>query len=90
MAAAEWRPIATYGTVYGMEKTTLYLPRELKSAVERAAAERDCTEAEVVREALRALTMKTEAPAPRLPLFASGKPGLARRAKAELKGFGER
>jgi hypothetical protein len=76
--------------MYGMEKTTLYLPRELKSAVERAAAERGCSEAALVREALVAMTRKVEAPAPRLPLFASGKPGLARRVEAELKGFGER
>jgi hypothetical protein len=80
----------TYGRVCGMEKTTLYVPKELKSAVERAAAERGCSEAELVREALRAFTSKVEPPAPRLPLFASGKPGLARRAQAELKGFGER
>jgi len=74
----------------GMDKTTLYIPRELKSAVERTAAARGCSEAEVVREALRALTSKVEPPAPRLPLFASGRPGLARRAEVELKGFGER
>lgn len=76
--------------MYGMEKTTLYLPRELKDAVERAAAERGCSEAEVVRDALRVLTRGIEPPAPRLPLFASGRPGLARRAEAELNGFGER
>jgi hypothetical protein len=76
--------------MYGMEKTTLYIPLELKNAVERTATERGCSEAEVVREALRALIRRVEAPAPRLPLFASGKSGLARRAEAELKGFGER
>jgi hypothetical protein len=82
--------VRTYGMVCGMEKTTLYIPRELKSAVERTAAARGCSEAEVVREALRELTAKGEPPVPRLPLFASGKPGLARRADTELKGFGER
>jgi len=76
--------------MYGMEKTTLYIPRELKSAVERAAVERGCSEAEVVREALRTLASEAEPPVPRLPLFASGKPGLARRVDAALKGFGER
>jgi Arc/MetJ-type ribon-helix-helix transcriptional regulator len=76
--------------MYGMEKTTLYIPRELKNAVERVAAERGCSEAEVVREALRALIHTSEPPAPRLPLFASKQPGLARRAEAELKGFGGR
>jgi hypothetical protein len=75
---------------YGMEKTTLYIPRDLKTAVERVAEARGCSEAEIVREALRALVDEREPPAPRLPLFRSGKPGLARRAEAALKGFGER
>ena len=82
--------IETYGRMYGMEKTTLYIPRELKNAVEQAAAARGCSEAEVVREALRALTHKEAAPAPRLPLFASHKPGLAKHADVQLKGFGKR
>ncbi|MGH7438690.1 MAG: CopG family transcriptional regulator [Polyangiaceae bacterium] len=73
-----------------MEKTTLYLPRELKSAVESAAAARGCSEAEVVREAIRALTRAGVAPRPRLPLFHSGKPGLASNVDRALKGFGER
>jgi hypothetical protein len=73
-----------------MEKTTVYIPRDLKSAVERAAGERGCSEAEVIREALRKLTGKVEPPTPRLPLFASGKAGLAKRVDAALKGFGER
>ena len=34
------------------QKTTLYLPDELKRALERVAAERGCSEAELVREAL--------------------------------------
>ena len=28
-----------YGSVYGMKKTTVYLPDELKAALERAAAQ---------------------------------------------------
>jgi hypothetical protein len=76
--------------MYGIEKTTLYLPRELKNAVENAAAARGCSEAEVVREALRALTRTAVAPRPKLPLFRSGKPGLASNVDKALKGFGER
>jgi hypothetical protein len=79
-----------YGMTCGMEKTTLYIPRDLKVAVEKAASERGCSEAEVVRQALRAWTHKVGPPAPRLPLFASGRPGLAKRAREELKGFGAR
>jgi hypothetical protein len=73
-----------------MEKTTLYLPAELKAAVEQAAAERGCSEAEIVREALRVLTRASESPRPRLPLFRSGKPRLASRVDELLKGFGGR
>jgi hypothetical protein len=73
-----------------MHKTTLYLPADLKDALERAAADRGCSEATLVREALRRLTAESEGPRPRLPLFRSRRPGLARRAEAELRGFGER
>lgn len=79
----------TYGTMYGMKKTTLYLPDELKRAVSRVAKARACSEADVVREALRALT-KQEPARPTLPLFKSGKADLARRVDELLAGFGER
>jgi hypothetical protein len=73
-----------------MQKTTLYLPDDLKGALERAAASRGCSEATLVREALRRLTAETEAPRPRLPLFKSSHPRLAERANEALRGFGER
>lgn len=40
------------GTIYGM-KTTLYLPEELKRAIELESRRRGVSEAEVVRDALR-------------------------------------
>jgi Arc/MetJ-type ribon-helix-helix transcriptional regulator len=73
-----------------MQKTTVYVPDELKSALERAAEARGCSEAELIREALRAVTARSTPPRPRLPLFKSGKPGLAERAERALAGFGER
>ena len=79
----------TYGIVYGMEKTTLYLPPELKRAVEETAAARGCSEAEVIREAI-ALATRGSTPRPRVPLFASGKPTLAENVDKALRGFGER
>ena len=76
-----------YGSVYGMKKTTVYLPDELKAALERAAQGR--SEAELVREAVRELTQRLEPPRPRLPLFSSGDPTLAERVDEELReGFG--
>lgn len=81
---------ALYGTMYGMHKTTVYLPDDLKRDVERVAATRGCSEAELIREAIRTLTQESVAPRPRLPLFKSGKPGLAERVDQALRGFGER
>jgi hypothetical protein len=71
-----------------VDKTTLYLPADLKAAVRRAANERGVSEAEVIRESLRA-TVGQRRPRPRGGLFASGAP-IAREADERLAGFGER
>jgi len=71
-----------------MEKTTVYLTRELLEAVKRAARQRRVSEAEVIRESIRS-TVGGERPGPRGGLFASGSP-IARDADAHLEGFGER
>lgn len=71
-----------------MEKTTLYLPEDLKAAVKRAAAERGVSEAEIVRESIRA-SVGGVRPRPRGGLYSSGRP-IARDAEAMLAGFGER
>jgi hypothetical protein len=75
--------------MYGMERTTVYFPAELKRAVARAAVARGQSEAELIREALRHAVSGGAAPRPRLPLFASGKPRLAERVEAALAGFGK-
>lgn len=72
-----------------MNKTTVYIPDELKHALARAAAARGCSEAALIREALGALTASAEPPKPRLPLFASRKPRLAERVDDALAGFGD-
>jgi len=71
-----------------MKKTTLYLPDALKRALERVARARGCSEADVVREALRTLAQE-ELVQPKLPLFESGDPDLAERVDELLAGFGE-
>lgn len=73
-----------------MQKTTLYLPDDLKVALERAAARRKCSMADVVRDALRAFTAAIERPRPKLPLFTSRDPRLAESVDDALAGFGER
>jgi hypothetical protein len=69
-----------------MNKTTIYLPGELKKAVAREARQRGITEAEVIREAIAAALTR---PIPRGGLFASGQP-FAHHAEELLSGFGER
>lgn len=79
-----------YGTVYGMQKTTIYLPEELKRQLEQAARRSGRTEAELVREGVL-LALAREAPQrPKIPLFESGRPDLAEQADELLAGFGER
>lgn len=79
----------TYGTMSAMHKTTIYLPRELKLALERTAARREQSVAEVIRDALRTLVATAPPPRPRVPLFTSRLPGIADRVDEALKGFGE-
>lgn len=78
-----------YGNMYGMEKTTVYIPGDLKRALGQVAAARRVSEAELIREAVRTLTSQASPPRPRLPLFKSGNPGLAESDEQALRGFGE-
>lgn len=78
-----------YGTIYVMRRTTVYLPDELKVALERAAATSGRSEADLIREGVRRVADATPPPRPRLPLFDSGDPTLAARTDELLSGFGE-
>ena len=71
-----------------MDKTTVYLPAELKSAIRRLARQRRVSEAEVIRDSIRA-AVTDDRPRPRGALFASGAP-IAREMDEHLTGFGER
>ena len=82
---ARWRHRWYHITV---EKTTLYLPEDLKSAVKRAAAERGVSEAEIIRESIR-VSVGGVRPRARGALYSSGQP-IARDTEAMLAGFGER
>lgn len=72
-----------------MQKTTVYIPSDIKSALGKLATARGLSEAEVIRQALRAVTAEIVPSRPRLPLFKSGKPLLAEQIDDALKGFGE-
>jgi hypothetical protein len=79
----------TYGTVYGMERTTVYLTETQKRNLERAARLSGRSEAELIREGVDVVSSRHQAAEPRLPLFESGQPGLAERVDEALEGFGE-
>ncbi|MDN5854144.1 MAG: ribbon-helix-helix domain-containing protein [Actinomycetia bacterium] len=71
-----------------MEKTTVYLPNDLKDAIKRAAETQGVSEAEVIRRSIRQAVGDVR-PRPRGGLFASGRP-TARHTEDLLAGFGER
>jgi hypothetical protein len=71
-----------------MEKTTVYLPDDLRIQLKRAAKLRGVSEATVIRDAIR-LAVLDDRPAPKGALF-EGKEQIADRADELLAGFGER
>lgn len=71
-----------------VEKTTIYLPDELKAAVKRMAQRRGVSEAEVIRESIRTAVGDAR-PAPHGGLYSGSEP-IARRVDELLDGFGER
>jgi len=58
--------------MYGMRKTTVYLPDELKAALEMRARSERCSEAELIRQAVAERVYRGNGPSPRLPLSAVG------------------
>jgi hypothetical protein len=71
-----------------MDKTTVYLPPELKAAIKRVARRRGVSEAEVIRDSIRG-AVGADRPRPRGGFFGSRSP-VAREADQHLAGFGER
>jgi metal-responsive CopG/Arc/MetJ family transcriptional regulator len=71
-----------------MEKTTVYLPDDLKAAVKHAARQRGVSEAKVIRDSIRA-GVGGDRPRPSGGLSAGPEP-IARRVDELLDGFGER
>lgn len=71
-----------------MQKTTVYLPDDLKAALKRVAAQRGTSEADIIRSAIKNEVGRTR-PRPHGGLF-SGREQVAERVDELLKGFGER
>lgn len=76
--------------MYGMRKTTVYLPDDLKAAIERLAERTQRSEAEVIRDALLRAVLDSTPPRPTLPLSSVGlgDPTIAERIDEAMEGFG--
>jgi hypothetical protein len=61
-----------YGIMYGVHRTTIYLPSGLKTAIEMEARRGGVTEAEVIRRAVAEHLGHLGPPSPVLPLFPEG------------------
>jgi predicted transcriptional regulator len=80
-----------YGMMYGVKRTTIYLPDEMKTAIEREAARRGVTEAEVIRGAVeKELEDRPKLRRRIFPIFSEGLgEDIAGRVDELLEGMGE-
>jgi hypothetical protein len=78
-----------YGTLYGMERTTVYLTTAQRRALAKTARATGKSEAELIREGVDTVTSGHRLAEPTIPLFDSGRSDLAARADDLLEGFGE-
>ena len=85
-----WLIELRYGTMYGVKRTTIYLPEELKRQLELTARAESRTEADIIREALAEALGARIPPRPQLPVFAptGRETDWAERADELLEGFG--
>lgn len=79
-----------YGIVYGMHKTTIYLPDDLKADLERTAAEVGRSEAALIREGIQLVLARRLPPRPQAGIFDGGDPHLSERVDDLLRDFGRR
>lgn len=78
----------SYGRVYGVNKTTVYLPDDLKAALARIAEQTGRSEAELIREGVRMVVDGQLPPPPTIPIFVSPEPDFAERVDEHLGSFG--
>jgi hypothetical protein len=70
-----------------VEKTTVYLPADLKTTIKRVAKLRHISEAEVIRDSIRT-AVAPERPRPTPGILSSAEP-MSHRVDELLEGFGE-
>jgi Arc/MetJ-type ribon-helix-helix transcriptional regulator len=71
-----------------MQKTTVYLPDDLKSDLERTAVATGRSSAELIRAGIRLAIAQETPPAPRSGIFQSNDPSLSERVDELLADFG--
>jgi predicted transcriptional regulator len=78
--------------MYGMTKTTVYLPEDLRASLRRLSEEQGRSEAEIIRDAIRTAVEKRASARPQVPLIdrGLGDPTFAERVDELLEGFGRR
>jgi hypothetical protein len=78
--------------MYGMKRTTVFLPEELKADLQRIAVRTGRTQADLIRDGVARVCEEYGEPPPKptLPLFSSGDPTLADRVDELLAGDPER
>lgn len=60
-----------YVMIYGVKRTTIYLPEDLKARLTALAQREGVTESEVIRRAIAEAVARSERPKPRAPLVES-------------------
>jgi hypothetical protein len=78
-----------YGKMYGVKKTTVYLPDELSDRLKRAAAETGKSEADLIRAGVEHVVEVELTPLPRAPLWSAGGNLAGRVDELLAEGFGE-
>ncbi len=71
-----------------MQKTTVYLPDDLKQALVHIAVETGISEAQLIRDGVRLAIQQHTAPLPKFGIF-DGPSDMSERVEVLLKGFGE-
>lgn len=70
-----------------MQKTTVYLPDDLKQSLERTAAEARRSEADIIREGVRLAIEASYPPQPHSGAYEGGSPDVSERANDLLVSF---
>lgn len=75
--------------IYGMHKTTLYIPDDIREELRRASRDSGRSEAELIRAGIRLVLERCTRPRPSSGIFDSADPSSSERVDELLEGFGQ-